>query len=453
MFIKSELADQKIAIGYFRHSAEDKQENSVSIQREKAQDYCNKHKIIFTGYEADEGRSGLLGLKDRPGFQKLFENWIENQKAAHIDYVLVYDESRWGRFQNPDEAAYYTVIANQHGIRIIYFENGEPIEDEPSLLTYLNTAIKRYMAAEYSRQLSQKVINGCIKVSQQGYSAGGTACYGMARLMLSADKKPMQILKHGEHKAISNARVIFVPHNDETTETVKRIFNLFVVDRKSPKAIAQVLNTESIPAPAGGLWKPASILRVLTNPIYIGTRVYNKTWGRLKKKTRVNPKEDWVIIPECFPKTITEEIFDRAQNLVHFYQPRILARRINLIKRARRQVEQEMKRVLSEYHFPADNLQSLFKKLPILYCVTQHDDCAKWFFLISQESKKYDFVFAIGIRESNNDCLEQRFLIPTQELKTKDFYRISERDETFRRFSASEHEVREKILQILSANE
>ena len=45
--------------------------------------------------------------------------------------ILVYDVSRWGRFQDTDESAYYEFICKQAGIQVIYcaeqFENdGSP---------------------------------------------------------------------------------------------------------------------------------------------------------------------------------------------------------------------------------------------------------------------------------------------------------------------------------------
>ena len=66
----------KTAIAYYRHSAEDKQENSVAIQRGHVEKFANKHHIEIIHEEVDEGVSGLLA--NRPGFERLFTNWIKN---------------------------------------------------------------------------------------------------------------------------------------------------------------------------------------------------------------------------------------------------------------------------------------------------------------------------------------------------------------------------------------
>src|SRR4029077_13562625 len=105
------------------------------------------------------------------------------------------------------------------------------------LIRSLQTPIERYMAAEFSRQQSDKVWHGSAKVSEQGFSAGGTAPYGMNRILLDESKKPIGVLKRGEHKVIANQRVTFAPAGDETTETIKRIFSLLVDQWYRPEEI------------------------------------------------------------------------------------------------------------------------------------------------------------------------------------------------------------------------
>src|SRR3989344_6840613 len=76
----------KRAVAYYRHSAEDKQELSVPIQREQAHKFAQEHRIEIIHEEADEGETGLNA--DRDGFDVLFRNWILNEHAPHFDYVL-----------------------------------------------------------------------------------------------------------------------------------------------------------------------------------------------------------------------------------------------------------------------------------------------------------------------------------------------------------------------------
>ena len=295
----NEGAAKKRAIAYYRHSAEDKQENSVPIQRELVHKFADQYGIEIIHEEADEGKTGLLA--NRPGFVALFENWIENDSAPPFEYVFVFDVSRWGRFQNQNEPAHYEFRCTMRNKKVIYIEDGFPKEDQ-QLIGSLQTAVKRYMAAEYSRQLSGKVFHGCVKVSEQGYSAGGTPCYGMARELLDENKQPLRFLKRGEHKEISNQRVRFVPLNDETTQVVKDVFQYFVNDKLTLSQIASALNERGIPSACGGLWNKDKIIRILMNETYTGTRIYNMASTPYLRHTLDNfPLKIWANLTASLP--------------------------------------------------------------------------------------------------------------------------------------------------------
>lgn len=56
---------------------------------------------------ADEGISGLE-LEPREGLRKLIKRVTDG--SARFSSILVYDVSRWGRFQNPDEGAFRLLV-------------------------------------------------------------------------------------------------------------------------------------------------------------------------------------------------------------------------------------------------------------------------------------------------------------------------------------------------------
>src|ERR1035437_10535266 len=99
---------RKKAVAYYRHSAEDKQENSVPIQRQHATKFAAEHNIDIIHEEADEGETGLTS--DREGFENLLNNFIANPDAPDFDYVFVYDVTRWGRWQNLNAPAHYEFL-------------------------------------------------------------------------------------------------------------------------------------------------------------------------------------------------------------------------------------------------------------------------------------------------------------------------------------------------------
>ena len=97
---------------------------------------ANGYQIVRT--YADEGRSGL-DLAGRPGLQRLLED--AHNPAPPFDVLLIYDVSRWGRFQDIDEGAYYEHLCKRSGLRVIYC--GEPFGDDGSALSSVIKALKR----------------------------------------------------------------------------------------------------------------------------------------------------------------------------------------------------------------------------------------------------------------------------------------------------------------------
>jgi len=422
MLITSQHTAKK-SVAYYRHSAEDKQENSVAIQRQHTEDFAREHNIEIIHEEADEGKSGLLA--NRPAFERLFGNWIENPEAPHFDYVFVYDVSRWGRFQDQDQAAYYTHVCKKHGKEVVYVSRGFP-DMNNLLISSLETSLQRYMAAEYSRQLSEKVFYGCVKVSQQGYSAGGTAVYGMARQLLDVNKKPIRILNTGEHKQIANERVSFTPKDDKTTETVREIFSLFVKQRYLIPDIVTHLNQKGILSASEKLWNRFKVIKILTNETYIGTRIYNKTWGRLKQKSHKNPRSEWVVVPNAFEAIVKEQTFIDAQERLYWMFPSNWRQGANAIKRTKKNIRREIFQWLLDKGLTAFEANELVLELPIVFAVKNQDkDISLWCFLISEEMRRFDNVLAVSVIPDTKNVIDDFFLFSVQDFTRTNYLILS----------------------------
>lgn len=434
---------QKKAIAYYRHSAEDKQENSVAIQREHTEQFARMHGIEIIHEEADEGKSGLLA--SRPAFERLFADWVENPSAPDFEYVLVYDVSRWGRFQDQDQAGYYTYLCKRHGKEVVYVSTGFPKTDN-QLFSSLEISLHRYMAAEYSRQLSDKVFYGCVKVSEQGYSAGGLAVYGMARQLLDADKNPVGILNIGEHKRIANERVTFTPKGDETTEIVRGIFNLFVKERYLIPDIVTYLNRKGILSPNGKSWSRSKVIKILTDETYIGTRIYNKKWKRLKQKSHKNPRSEWIIVPNAFKAVIEEQIFKDAQERLYWMFPSNWRKGINAIRRARKSIKNNILNWLIAKGISDYEATELIFELPIIFAVKcESKNLAVWCFVISEQTRRFDKVLAVSVNQDNKNLIEDFFLFPVEAFTRTNYLIVS--NQSARYYSAKvEHHTLENTI-------
>lgn len=418
------------AAGYYRHSAEDKQENSVPIQREHAQKFASENSIQIIHEEKDEGKSGLSAA--RPGFERLFQNWVLNPEAPHLDYILVYDVTRWGRFQDPDEAAYWEMQCKKRGIHVIYVSRGFPKEEE-RLLSSLETSIGRYMAAEYSRQLSNKVFHGSIKVAEQGYSAGGKAPYGLTRILLDEQRNVIGELKPGEHKVIANQRVTFAPANDESRQIVKRMFDELIDNSRHPKKIADSLNNEGIFSPEGKRWDAQKITHILSNEQYAGTLIYNKTWKRLKQPSRRNPMSEWVRHEDAFEGIVTKEQFEATQERLYWLLPARHRYGIYRLNAARRQFKQYLRQQAEQLQ--DDDRFKVLHNFPITFSLNFYrNEEAKRCFAITDRHRLHDEVLCVGVDMFAKDKVDAIYRLPSKLFGVGDFLVVRDNDDYFKQY-------------------
>jgi len=310
-------------VAYYRHSARDRQENSVAIQQELVQKWAAENGVDIIHEFADRGKSGLTA-EGRDEFNDMMENWVKKRKD--FEFVLCLDVSRWGRFQDLDLSASYSSECKKHGKIVVYTTLGMPRPDDPLFPVYLQ--FERFRVAQFSKELSVKVSHGCIKIAQQGYWVGGSPPYGYDRLLLDEARKPLHVLEHRQKKGIQNQRVTLTLGPDEQVAAVRRIFNEFVEAHRAVDQIAEGLNRDGFRSARGGPWNVGKVRQILTNVMYAGTLVYNKTTRKLKTPTRRNPLDLWVRTTGAFGGLVEPAVFDRAQailaEMAQRYSPEIM---------------------------------------------------------------------------------------------------------------------------------
>jgi DNA invertase Pin-like site-specific DNA recombinase len=299
------------AVAYYRHSAQDRQENSVAIQQEQVRKWALENGVEIIHEFADRGKSGLTA-EGRDGFNDMMENWIKQR--VDFEFVLCLDVSRWGRFQDIDLSATYSAECKRYGKQVIYTTLGKPKPNDQLYQVYVH--FERFRAAQYSKELSDKVFRGCVKITQQGYWAGGKPPYGLQRLLLDEARRPVQILAPGQRKSIQNQRVTLAPGDKRQIATVQRIFREFTETLRSMNDIAEELNRDGVRSPGGGIWDRAKVRRVLLNELYVGTLVYNKTSQKLKTPTRHNPRPEWIKTAAAIDPVIERAAFAEAQRII-----------------------------------------------------------------------------------------------------------------------------------------
>jgi hypothetical protein len=172
------------------------------------------------------------------------------------------------------------------------------------------------MAGEYSRELSSKVFQGACRLIQLGYKQGGTAGFGLRRMLIDQTGERKSVLKMGEHKSIQTDRVVLVRGPGDEVARVRWIFHVFIHERKSENEIATILNAQGIKTDFGRDWNRGTVHEILTNEKYIGNNVYHRTSRKLKKKYVLNPPDKWIRSDGVFEAVVETELFYQAREII-----------------------------------------------------------------------------------------------------------------------------------------
>jgi DNA invertase Pin-like site-specific DNA recombinase len=275
------------------------------------QQYAAQRGIEIVRTYADEGRSGLR-LDGRDALKRLIED-VQNG-TADFTTILVYDVSRWGRFQDADESAYYEYICRRAKISVQYC--AEQFENDGSPVSTIVKGVKRAMAGEYSRELSVKVFAGQCRLIELGFRQGGPPGYGLRRNLIDQAGATKGELTRGEHKSIQTDRVILVPGPPEEVDNVRWMYRSFVKDGKLEREIADVLNQRGVTTDLGRPWTRGSVHQVLINEKYIGNNVWNRGSFKLKKTRVRNSPEMWIRAERAFEPIVERSLFDEAQAII-----------------------------------------------------------------------------------------------------------------------------------------
>ncbi len=273
------LDRSKSAAQYIRMST-DTQNLSPQVQKEAIEAYALVNDMTVVASYEDEARSGVT-LRNRAEMRKLLSDVIASDCAYST--ILVYDVSRWGRFQDADESAYYEYHCRKNGVEVIYVR--EQFDRERTPLSDLLKALKRTMAAEFSRELGVKVRDAQRKAVALGFQFGRLPAIGIDRVgvlpgglrrPLARDERP----RKGE-------RVAWIAGPAEELRLVRRIFREYVGSDVTIAGLVRRLNAEGHSA-RGRPFTQSIMKCLLASEIFYG----EFTWGRRKSGARKQRRGD-----------------------------------------------------------------------------------------------------------------------------------------------------------------
>ncbi len=274
------------------------QAESLNTQEEILRRYAAEKdlEIVEIYRDSASGRTA-----DRPEFGRLLAD-VENH--PRFAALLVRDVSRWGRFDNIDESAYWEFLLHLHGVRVVFVE--EAFTREASPFGALLKAMRRTMAAEFSRDKSRLVHAARVRGVRAGNWLGGVAPYGYRRALVDPAGEIIQVLPTGQRKLINAHRVKLTFGPPEEVAVVREIFASFAHGVPILRIVRQ-LNDRRVPSARGTRWSDRSVQIIVLNIAYAG-----KAALRFVSDSSSDPQ---VVVSngQAWPAIIDEKTWKEAQ--------------------------------------------------------------------------------------------------------------------------------------------
>jgi DNA invertase Pin-like site-specific DNA recombinase len=303
--------EETLAVAYVRVSSDEQAKDSrtsLQDQHQAVSELAGRVGCQIGRSFADPGVSGATA-EDRPGFMAMLAYCQANERPrSEPGYVLVLNDSRWGRFRNPDEAGYWRVAFEKLGWRVRFAE-GDDTED-PLARGVLRT-IHSAQASAYREAIRANAKRGARGTAAQGYWQN-EAPIGYLRQAYK-DGRPTRILRRGERKA-SDEKVRLTAGPPEEQELVRWLFERYAAGTVS---LGQLARDAQERYPERN-WVKQTVRAVLTNRVYLGEVI----WGRRphdaleREETPVRDPVDWVVAEDAHPALITPEVLHRVQEIL-----------------------------------------------------------------------------------------------------------------------------------------
>ena len=273
---------------------------SLEVQISYIKEYINhRDDLMLLDVFADKRCTGTNF--DRPEFERLLKALQERK----IDCIVVKDFSRLGR-NFVETGQYLEQVFPLFGVRFIAINDNYDSLNSQSRDGML-VPIKSMINEMYSKDLSQK-IQSCFRSKEARGEIYTPVPFGYKK-----DQK--------NH---------LIP-DEEVSDVVMQIF-LWKKSGRKEREIAKKLSAQGIPTPftrrcqlgymrntsrvKDPAWQPAFVTKVLENPVYTGTMIYNRiAYDETYRKIGQNPREDWRMVPDSHPAIISWELFDEVSAL------------------------------------------------------------------------------------------------------------------------------------------
>lgn len=284
-------------LGYARVSTEKQAgevQTSISEQKRRGAELAERFGLTVERWYTDEGASGST-VEGRPAFVQLLADCEAMRRSIRDPgIIVVLDDSRFGRFDDPDEAAYW-----RHHLRrlgwIVRFAVGDDIEDVA--LRHIMRAVGGAQSTEERQKIRRRARQGIRGAAEQGFWTR-EAPFGYRRRVVYPPGNE-RILERGQLKA-PNEKVALVPHEEEAA-VVRFMFEAYATGEYS----LTWLGAEAERMLPGKSWHVGTVRQALMRHAYVGDVV-----GGLRRRDA--PPERYAH-RNAHPPLVSRELFERVQ--------------------------------------------------------------------------------------------------------------------------------------------
>lgn len=297
-------------LAYLRVSTEDQardEKASLSQQRDAIAAKARELGLVLMadGVFEDAGASGL-DAEGRPAFLALLAHCQSHARPARAPgTVLALNDSRFGRFRDPEEATYHRVALRRVGW-LVRFVESDDVQDP--LGRSLMRAIGAGQASAYSHAVRANAKRGARGAAERGlWQNEAPIGYRRHATGRTASGRTLEV---GQRKS-EDETVRLTPGPSEEQELVGWIFAAYASGEHSLGSLARAL----VDRWPGRRWSRRAVQAILTNPAYTGDVVWlRRPHDREERKeTPVRPASAWVVSRDAHPPLVTRQLFELAK--------------------------------------------------------------------------------------------------------------------------------------------
>jgi site-specific DNA recombinase len=294
-------ADSVRVATYYRMS-DDKQEGSIGRQQAAVRPYCEKKRYAVVREYIDEGIPG--DRLDRPDFQRLLAD-----AARGLFSRIVVDEP--SRLSRSDPLTFLADVARPlRDAKVTVDSVSAGVQDWNDLANLILATVRADRSAAEVRDMSRRVLGGCLRALGAGRLPGGTPPYGY--------------IKRGDRWEIDPLRA----------DAIRYAFARYDRGGITLQELADELTARGYPPPqrkgsrrkGPPAWTWNTLKRYLKNPQYTGAIVWGRrSQGKYNRITGApgradggkpmvaNDPSDWFVRPGSHEALVSQEVFDRVQ--------------------------------------------------------------------------------------------------------------------------------------------